>query len=134
MGCDGAKSKVRELLVGAEAAQLTVMPINMFNFTQTYTAEQALRINAIHPMFKISYYPETAEMFWISSDSYPAVPLPGTPLMTSCAYSSGRARPRKAGNMAVPAHDELGRLAHAGRDANERRPHAHFQGKGTALG
>lgn len=134
VGCDGAKSKVRELLVGVEAAQLTVMPINMFNFTQTYTAEQALRINAIHPMFKISYYPDTAEMFWISSESYPVVAMPGTRLMTLPAYSTGCARPRQAGDMALPAHDELGRFTHARRDAHKRRPHAGFQGKSAALG
>ena len=89
VGCDGAKSKVQELLMGAEAAQLTVMPINMFNFTQTYTVEQALRINAIHPMFKISYYPDTAERFWISSESGPVVPMPGIQLMTSHVSSTG---------------------------------------------
>lgn len=113
VGCDGAKSKLRELVVGPEAAQLTVMPINMFNFTQTYTAEQALRIQTIHPMFKISYYPETAEMFWISSEFCAVVPTPSTHLMTMSAYSTRRARPRQARNMDVPAHDELGRVTHA---------------------
>lgn len=71
VGCDGAKSKVRELVVGSEAAQMTVMPINTFNFNQKFTAEQALHLQTVHPLFKMSYYPETAEMFWLSSEFCP---------------------------------------------------------------
>ncbi|KAK7728370.1 hypothetical protein SLS63_006599 [Diaporthe eres] len=39
VGCDGAKSVVRENIVGVEAAQVTVVPLSMFNFTQKFPAE-----------------------------------------------------------------------------------------------
>ncbi|KAA6409475.1 MAG: hypothetical protein FRX48_07029 [Lasallia pustulata] len=78
VGCDGAKSKVRELVVGSEAAQMTVMPINTFNFNQKFTAEQALHLQTVHPLFKMSYYPETAEMFWLSIQDVPDPDKPET--------------------------------------------------------
>ena len=66
MGCDGAKSRVRELLLG-DKAKLTDAPVMMFNFTQSYTAEQALHVRSLHPISKASFYEGTGMMFWISS-------------------------------------------------------------------
>jgi 2-polyprenyl-6-methoxyphenol hydroxylase-like FAD-dependent oxidoreductase len=66
IGCDGAKSRVRELLLG-EKAKLTDAPFKMFNFTSSYTAEQALHVRSLHPIFKFGVYEGTGELFWISS-------------------------------------------------------------------
>lgn len=66
VGCDGAKSRVRELLLG-ERAQLTDVPVKMMNFTSTYTAEQALHVRSLHPISKFAMYEGTGELFWISS-------------------------------------------------------------------
>ncbi len=67
IGSDGPKSSVRRLLVGLERTQLTKTPVTLLNFTQTYTAEQALHLQQLHPMYKIGYYPGTGETFWLSS-------------------------------------------------------------------
>jgi 2-polyprenyl-6-methoxyphenol hydroxylase-like FAD-dependent oxidoreductase len=66
VGCDGAKSRVRELLLG-EKAKLTDALVKMVNFTSTYTAEQALHVRSLHPIFKIAVYEGTGEVFFISS-------------------------------------------------------------------
>jgi len=66
VGCDGAKSHVRGLLLG-EKAKLTDAPVMMFNFTQSYTAEQALHVRSLDPISKFSVYEGTGEFFWISS-------------------------------------------------------------------
>ena len=66
VGCDGANSRVRELLLG-EKAKLTDIPVMMFNFTQSYTAEQALHVRSLHPMTKFAVYEGTGEIFFISS-------------------------------------------------------------------
>ena|SRR5204863_2900170 len=67
VGCDGAKSRVRELLLG-DKAKLTTLPMTIFNFTQSYTAEQALHVRSLHPISKMSFYEGTGMMFWISSN------------------------------------------------------------------
>ena len=66
IGCDGAKSFVRELLLGEEA-KLTDATVRMLNFTTTYTAEQALHVRSLHPVSKFGVYEGTGEVFWISS-------------------------------------------------------------------
>jgi 2-polyprenyl-6-methoxyphenol hydroxylase-like FAD-dependent oxidoreductase len=66
VGCDGAKSRVRELLLD-DKAKLTDLPVMMINFTQSYTAEQALHVRSLHPMSAASFYEGTGVMFWISS-------------------------------------------------------------------
>jgi len=66
VGCDGAKSYVRELLLG-DKAKLTEAPVKIINFTQSYTAEQALHVRSLHPIYKYSIYEGTGVCFWISS-------------------------------------------------------------------
>lgn len=66
VGCDGAKSRVRELLLG-EKAKLTDVPVRMFNFTSSYSAEQALHVRSLHPISKCAVYEGMGDFFWISS-------------------------------------------------------------------
>lgn len=67
VGCDGQKSKVRESICGKEAAELTEVPLYLFNFTQKFTAEQALELRKLNPMFWTSIHPDHGTMFWVSS-------------------------------------------------------------------
>ena len=67
VGCDGARSRVREVLCGEEAARVTTVPVSMINFTQMYTAEQALHVRSLNPLFVTSIHPDLRVMFWLSS-------------------------------------------------------------------
>ncbi|KAL8722376.1 MAG: hypothetical protein Q9181_007501, partial [Wetmoreana brouardii] len=59
IGCDGARSKVRELLVGHEAAQLEPVDLTMINFPKEgYTADEARLLQTLHPVFKIAACPD----------------------------------------------------------------------------
>lgn len=67
VGCDGARSRTRECICGKEEAALTEVPLSMFNFTQKFTAEQALELRKLNPLFITSIHPDHGTMFWISS-------------------------------------------------------------------
>ena len=69
VGCNGASSQVRTLLLGAQAAELRNLLLSLFYFTQTYTAEQALHMRSVHPIIKIGSYPETGVLVLMSSTS-----------------------------------------------------------------
>lgn len=69
VGCDGAKSAVRESIVGVEAAQLTVLPLSMFNFTQTFPAEFSKELRSRNPLFILSIHPDHGTFFWLSSET-----------------------------------------------------------------
>jgi 2-polyprenyl-6-methoxyphenol hydroxylase-like FAD-dependent oxidoreductase len=59
LGCDGSHSKVREFLVGHEAAQLEPVDLTMINFVKgKYTADEARLLQTLHPVFKIAAHPE----------------------------------------------------------------------------
>ncbi|WPH01317.1 putative monooxygenase, protein [Acrodontium crateriforme] len=59
VGCDGSRSKVREFLVGVEAAQLQSVGMTMINFPLSgYTAEEANLLQTLHPVFKIAAHPQ----------------------------------------------------------------------------
>lgn len=59
IGCDGSHSKVREFLVGAQAAQLQPVDLTMINFPlSNYTADEARLLQTLHPVFKIAAHPE----------------------------------------------------------------------------
>lgn len=68
VGCDGAKSVVRENIVGVEAAQLKVVPLSMFNFTQKFPAEFSKDLRSRNPLFITSIHPDHGTMFWLSSE------------------------------------------------------------------
>jgi 2-polyprenyl-6-methoxyphenol hydroxylase-like FAD-dependent oxidoreductase len=68
VGSDGAKSRVRECICGAEVAQLTHAPVRMFNFPYRFDdAVLARRIRAMNPLFVTSIHPAHGTMFWVSS-------------------------------------------------------------------
>lgn len=69
VGCDGAKSVVRENIVGVEAAQLKVVPLSMFNFTQKFPAEFSKDLRSRNPLFITSIHPDHGTMFWLSSEA-----------------------------------------------------------------
>ncbi|KAL8897693.1 MAG: hypothetical protein Q9192_002447 [Flavoplaca navasiana] len=55
IGCDGSHSKVREFLVGHEAAQPEPVDLTMINFPKGgYTLEEARLLQTLHPVFKIA--------------------------------------------------------------------------------
>lgn len=67
VGCDGAKSRVRETLYGAEAAALTHVPYGMFSFPCRLGAGLAERVRAMNGLFITSVHPGHGSMFWVSS-------------------------------------------------------------------
>jgi 2-polyprenyl-6-methoxyphenol hydroxylase-like FAD-dependent oxidoreductase len=59
IGADGSRSKVREILVGVEAAKPEMLDYTMVNHSAgSYTAEQVHLLRAIHPIVKIAHHPE----------------------------------------------------------------------------
>ncbi|KAM3067369.1 hypothetical protein ACMFMF_009860 [Clarireedia jacksonii] len=59
IGCDGSHSKVREFLVGYDAAQLEPVDLTMINYPLGgYTADEARLLQTMHPVFKIAAHPE----------------------------------------------------------------------------
>jgi 2-polyprenyl-6-methoxyphenol hydroxylase-like FAD-dependent oxidoreductase len=60
IGCDGSKSKVREYIVGPEAAMLQELNLTMINFASAkYTAEQALRNRHIYAFVRLCTHPDS---------------------------------------------------------------------------
>lgn len=78
VGSDGAKSRVRSILVGEDAAKLTDVPVSMFNFPSKLPAEIASKIRDMNQLFITSIHPDNGAMFWLSSISppSPSPPLP----------------------------------------------------------
>lgn len=59
IGCDSTNSFVRSWLVGKAAAETTDLPIVAYNFTQSFTAEQAAWLkDQAHPIMKCAPHPE----------------------------------------------------------------------------
>ncbi|KAF2219773.1 putative monooxygenase [Elsinoe ampelina] len=59
IGCDGSHSKVREYLVGTEAAKLQSVDLTMINFPLGgYTTTEARLLQTRHPVFKIASHPD----------------------------------------------------------------------------
>jgi 2-polyprenyl-6-methoxyphenol hydroxylase-like FAD-dependent oxidoreductase len=50
VGCDGAKSRVRSVLCGEEVAQLTNVPVSMFNFPYKFEADLAKKIRDMNQL------------------------------------------------------------------------------------
>ena len=58
IGCDGSHSKIREFLVGAEAAKLEDTGLTMINYAAAnYTPEQARLLREYHPIVKLCWHP-----------------------------------------------------------------------------
>ncbi|KAL8747115.1 MAG: hypothetical protein Q9190_000978 [Brigantiaea leucoxantha] len=59
IGCDGSHSRVREFLVGPEAAELDPVGLTMINFPiGGFTVEEARLLQTRHPIFKIAAHPD----------------------------------------------------------------------------
>lgn len=70
VGCDGSRSKVREYLVGAEAAKPFDTGMTMINHAASvYTAEEALLLRKYHPVAVCGYTPDVHGIFLITSKS-----------------------------------------------------------------
>ena len=67
VGCDGAKSRIRECICGVQDAALTEIPLYILNFTEKFPAETARRIRQMNSQFIVSFHPDHGTMFWISS-------------------------------------------------------------------
>jgi 2-polyprenyl-6-methoxyphenol hydroxylase-like FAD-dependent oxidoreductase len=78
VGCDGAKSRVREVICGKEQAALTEVPLLMFNFPHKFEKEQALVLREKNPLFITSIHPDHGTMFWISIQDVPDPDMPET--------------------------------------------------------
>ncbi|KAF2194145.1 FAD/NAD(P)-binding domain-containing protein [Zopfia rhizophila CBS 207.26] len=77
-GCDGARSRVRECIVGEERARLTEVPLSIFNFTQRFSREQALYLREKNPLFTKSIHPDHGTLFWLSIQDVPDPAKPET--------------------------------------------------------
>ncbi|KAJ4377550.1 hypothetical protein N0V83_000375 [Neocucurbitaria cava] len=78
VGCDGAKSRVRECVVGVAAAKLTNVPVSMFNFPYKFDAELSSRIREENQLFTTSIHPDHGTMFWLSIQDVPDPNKPET--------------------------------------------------------
>lgn len=68
VGCDGAKSVVRESIVGVDAAQLKTVPLSMFNFTAKFPGAFSKDWRSRNPLFITSIHPDNGTFFWLSSE------------------------------------------------------------------
>jgi 2-polyprenyl-6-methoxyphenol hydroxylase-like FAD-dependent oxidoreductase len=58
IGADGARSKVRQLLLGPEASPVTRLPYSATFVQAKYTREQALFLRSFHPLFIAAPHPD----------------------------------------------------------------------------
>lgn len=97
VGTDGAKSRLREAIVGAEEAELTTIPVNLINFPYKFDAELSLRIREHNKIFINSIHPDHGTMYWLSSKSFSLAYLPIGPLIRSQLWTSLTLTSRKLG-------------------------------------
>jgi 2-polyprenyl-6-methoxyphenol hydroxylase-like FAD-dependent oxidoreductase len=58
VGADGARSAVRDILVGKELAQVTRLPVAATFIQARYSREQALFLRSFHPLYLTSPHPD----------------------------------------------------------------------------
>ena len=79
VGCDSSSSFVRSWLLEPEKARCTEMPVISYNFTCTYTAEQASWLRTqVHPIIKCAPHPEQNTWYIIPILSVPNPEKPET--------------------------------------------------------
>ncbi|KAF3042653.1 hypothetical protein E8E12_005228 [Didymella heteroderae] len=78
VGADGAKSRLREAIVGVDDAALTTVPVNLINFSYKFDAELALRIRNHNKIFINSIHPDHGTMYWLSIMDVPDPEKPET--------------------------------------------------------
>ena len=75
VGCDGAQSVVRKMLVGKEAAENSETDINFVNLATSFGRETSALIRAQHPIFFNSFHPKG----WMYLTRILDVPRPNDP-------------------------------------------------------
>jgi hypothetical protein len=135
VGCDGAKSRVRGVLCGKDA-ELTDVPVSMFNFPYQFDADTARRIRAMNELFITCIHPEHGSMFWLSS-KYPISQLSFTCfvvmekklLMSGCSSRRTPLHPRRPINIHIPSPPLVPRLFPSPwhRPLHPSLPHGLFQ-------
>lgn len=76
VGCDGPRSKVRELLLGKQRADITPMEIIHSNVAIVYgDAEKARFVRSAHPVFSMMVHPEML-VFIASTSTSLSAPRP----------------------------------------------------------
>ena len=58
IGVDGSRSKVRQRLVGVDAAKPEELPFTMMNHSAWVTAEKVALLRTVHPIIKLGHHPE----------------------------------------------------------------------------
>lgn len=97
VGSDGAKSLLRESIVGFEASQLTTVPVNLINFPYKFDAELALQIRAYNKIFLNSIHPDHGTMYWLSSTLFSLTCLTIGPLIRSQLWTCPTLTSRRLG-------------------------------------
>ncbi|KIM30786.1 hypothetical protein M408DRAFT_270199 [Serendipita vermifera MAFF 305830] len=79
IGADGAKSKVRELIMGAEDAKPSSVDIVLYNVNVCYgDAQKAKAIRAVHPVNHVALHPGEGISVWTSIQDVPSPDEPET--------------------------------------------------------
>jgi 2-polyprenyl-6-methoxyphenol hydroxylase-like FAD-dependent oxidoreductase len=122
VGADGAKSQLRESILGAEAAQLTSAPVSLFNFPHKFSADLALKIRKHNDLFMTSIHPDHGTMFWLSSapTPIPSIPVPPTNTLAQ-SWTSPTPQPPKHG---PSSSSKAGSTRRSLRPPTSRRPRA----------
>ena len=97
VGADGAKSQLREAIVGSEDAQLTTVPVNLINFPYKFDPELSLRIREYNKMFINSIHPDHGTMYWLSSTFFSLACIPIGPLIRRQSWTCLTLKSRKPG-------------------------------------
>ena len=72
IGADGSRSKIRQILVGVDAAKPKELPFTMVNHsTGDYTAEQVALLRTVRPIVKIGHHPENKGSALLAGMSLP---------------------------------------------------------------
>ncbi|KAF2230539.1 FAD/NAD(P)-binding domain-containing protein [Viridothelium virens] len=77
VGADGSHSKVREVLVGAEAARCVDTGFTMINYCHArYTAEQAKVLRSVHPILTTGWWGEGRIAYLLAALDIPSLDKP----------------------------------------------------------
>ncbi|PSN65575.1 FAD/NAD(P)-binding domain-containing protein [Corynespora cassiicola Philippines] len=102
VGCDGAKSAVRAILLPPEQNKLDPLPLVNAHIALTYTREQALFIrNAYHPNIVLSPHPDqnTSALICIADVEYPDKPETWVLLLNYAIWGSDKQPETNAGRL-----------------------------------
>lgn len=58
VGCDGARSKVRDFLLGADKARVKTLPYEAYFANPRYSADVALKMCELHPIHTTAIHPD----------------------------------------------------------------------------